>query len=490
MGYLRRSTWAIAAVAAAICLAAPAHAQKTLRVVMHSDLKILDPIWTTAYIVRNHGYMIYDTLFAQDDKGEIKPQMVDKYEVSADKLTYTFTLRDGLAWHDGPPVTAEDCVASIKRWAAKDAIGQKMMSFVAGIDAVNDQDLHHQAQGADRPRADRPRQAVLERALHDAQARRRDRSQHADLRLHRLGSLRLQARRVEARRQDRLRQEREVQAALGAGLRPRRRQGGQGRPRRVAGHLATTSRRSTRCSPARSTTSRRPSTTCCRCSRATPTSSCGTTTRSATSTPSAPTSCTSRSTIRRCARRCGTPSTRRTFSTASSAIPTTTRSARRCSCAARRSPRTRAWTACSKSNFTKAQALLKEAGYDGTPIVLMHSTDLDVLTNLAPVAKIADGEGRLQGRHAVDGLADGGRAPRQEGPGQRRRLARVPDLLGGGRHHQSRHGRLPQFGVRQGAVRLALRRGDGEAARPVRARDRSGQAEGDRRGRAGARHAR
>ena len=55
-------------------------AAKTLRVVLHSDLKIVDPIWTTAYIIRNHGYMIYDTLFAMDDKGEIKPQMVDRYE--------------------------------------------------------------------------------------------------------------------------------------------------------------------------------------------------------------------------------------------------------------------------------------------------------------------------------------------------------------------------------------------------------------------------
>ena len=139
MGYSRRSTFAIAAAAvAAIGLAAPAHAQKTLRAVMHSDLKIVDPIWTTAYIVRNHGYMIYDTLFSQDEKGEIKPQMVDKYQVSADGLTYTFTLRDGLAWHDGPPVKSEDCVASIKRWAAKDATGQKMMSFVASVDAVDD----------------------------------------------------------------------------------------------------------------------------------------------------------------------------------------------------------------------------------------------------------------------------------------------------------------------------------------------------------------
>ncbi len=75
----------------------PALAQTTLRVVMHSDLKILDPIWTTAYIVRNHGYMIYDALLAQDEKGEIKPQMVEKYEAAADGKGYTFTLRDGPA---------------------------------------------------------------------------------------------------------------------------------------------------------------------------------------------------------------------------------------------------------------------------------------------------------------------------------------------------------------------------------------------------------
>ena len=115
----------------------PALAQTTLRVVMHSDLKIVDPIWTTAYIVRNHGYMVYDTLFAMDAKGEIRPQMVDKYELSADKLTYTMTLRDGLTWHDGTPVTAEDCIASIKRWAAKDSLGQKMFSFVKEMQVVN-----------------------------------------------------------------------------------------------------------------------------------------------------------------------------------------------------------------------------------------------------------------------------------------------------------------------------------------------------------------
>jgi peptide/nickel transport system substrate-binding protein len=135
MGYLRRGTIGILAATALLGLASPVHAGKTLRAVMHSDLKILDPIWTTAYIVRNHGYMIYDTLFATDANGEVQPQMVGKYDVSPDKLTHTVTLRDGLTWHDGQPVTAEDCIASIKRWAAKDTSGQKLMTFVASIEA-------------------------------------------------------------------------------------------------------------------------------------------------------------------------------------------------------------------------------------------------------------------------------------------------------------------------------------------------------------------
>ena len=74
----RRALFVAALLAGVAALsAAPATAQTTLRNVMHSDLKILDPIWTTAYIVRNHGYMIYDTLFGMDEKGEIKPQMVE-----------------------------------------------------------------------------------------------------------------------------------------------------------------------------------------------------------------------------------------------------------------------------------------------------------------------------------------------------------------------------------------------------------------------------
>ncbi len=137
MSIRKLSLLGAAAVAAALAMPTTATAQKTLRVVMHSDLKIIDPIWTTAYIVRNHGYMIYDVLFAQDEKGNVQPQMVGKYDVSADKLTHTFTLRDGLEWHDGAAVTAEDCIASLKRWSAKDSLGQKLFSFIDTITATD-----------------------------------------------------------------------------------------------------------------------------------------------------------------------------------------------------------------------------------------------------------------------------------------------------------------------------------------------------------------
>ena len=117
-----------------------------------------------------------------------------------------------------------------------------------------------------------------------------------------------------------------------------------------------------------------------------------------------------------------------------------------------------------KSDFKKAQELLKEAGYDGTPIVLMHSTDLHGAHQPGAGGEVADGEGRLQGRHAVDGLADGGRAPLQEGSAERRRLARLPHLVGVDRYHQPDLRRLHELRLRQGHVRLAVRRADGEAA--------------------------
>mgnify|MGYP000588399833 FL=1 len=129
---------AIALASSAVLAVTPVLAQqKVLKVAPHAFPANLDPFNVTAYITRNHGYMVYDTLFATDEKGAIKPQMVDKWVVSPDGKTYTFTLRDKLEFHDGKPVTGEDCVASIKRWGARDTFGQKLMTFVDKMEVVD-----------------------------------------------------------------------------------------------------------------------------------------------------------------------------------------------------------------------------------------------------------------------------------------------------------------------------------------------------------------
>ena len=113
-------------------------AARTVKAVMHADLRVLDPIWTTANISAYHGAMIYDTLFGLDANFKPQPQMVGKWGVSDDKLTYTFELRDGLKFSDGAPVTAADCVASVRRWAARAAAGQTMMQRVKDTPVVDD----------------------------------------------------------------------------------------------------------------------------------------------------------------------------------------------------------------------------------------------------------------------------------------------------------------------------------------------------------------
>ncbi len=136
---LTRRDFARTAGAAALATTVPlararaADDKKTLKFIAQSDLRVLDPIWTTAYVTRNHGYMVFDTLFAIDAEFTPHPQMVDEFNVSADKLTYRFKLRDGLNFHDGSPVKGADCVASIKRWAARDGHGQAMAAVLDSI---------------------------------------------------------------------------------------------------------------------------------------------------------------------------------------------------------------------------------------------------------------------------------------------------------------------------------------------------------------------
>ena len=140
MKLIRSTGGAVTAVvlAAVLFSGAASAQQKVLKFIPQADLRILDPIATTAYITRNHGYMVYDTLFAMDAMFQVKPQMVDKWDISKDKLTYTFTLRDGLKFHDGRPVKSSDCIASVDRWSKRDALGQKLAEATEGWTAVDD----------------------------------------------------------------------------------------------------------------------------------------------------------------------------------------------------------------------------------------------------------------------------------------------------------------------------------------------------------------
>ena len=137
----RRAGGAAAAAVLGAALSLPATGQSELHVAIHADLKNIDPIWTTALITSNHGYAIYDTLFGTDADFQPQPQMAEGYTVSDDGRVYTITLRDGLAWHDGSPVTARDCVASINRWGKRDALGQVLMSKTETLEAADERTI-------------------------------------------------------------------------------------------------------------------------------------------------------------------------------------------------------------------------------------------------------------------------------------------------------------------------------------------------------------
>ena len=199
---------------------------------MHSDLRVIDPGFTTAYITRDHGYMVYDTLLATDSNFKIQPQMAD-WKVSDDKLTYTFTLRDGLKWHDGTPVTAEDCVASLKRWGTSDGMGQKLMDFTASIEATDAKTITlklKEPYGLVLESIGKPSSLVpfmMPKRLAETPAGQQ--IPGAD----RLRSVQVRAGGIPARREGGLRKEHRLRAAQGAAELDLRRQGGEGRSRRM-----------------------------------------------------------------------------------------------------------------------------------------------------------------------------------------------------------------------------------------------------------------
>ena len=130
-------------VATAATLAMPhvarSQAARTLRFVPQVDLPLLDPVTNSAYITRNHGFAVFDTLFGQDGSFTPQPQMVDGVE--QDGVLWRLTLRDGLRFHDNTPVLARDCVASIQRWGRRDAFGQALMAATDEISAPDDKTI-------------------------------------------------------------------------------------------------------------------------------------------------------------------------------------------------------------------------------------------------------------------------------------------------------------------------------------------------------------
>jgi peptide/nickel transport system substrate-binding protein len=132
----------LSVLALAAMLLPPASAQtvpehKIIRVVPFADLATLDPITTTAGNVQSHAFMVYDFLFGRDARQVPRPQMVDTWTTSPDGLVWRFTLRERLAFHDGAPVTAEDVVASLKRWGARDPHGRLLFAATETLTALD-----------------------------------------------------------------------------------------------------------------------------------------------------------------------------------------------------------------------------------------------------------------------------------------------------------------------------------------------------------------
>src|SRR6201993_1248926 len=139
---MNRREFVRTSLAGAAALAAPqivrAEARTTINFIPHADLASLDPVWTTADITRNFSLAVYDTLYAYDAEFNVQPQMVAGAVRDNDGNQWDLTLRDGLAFHDGTPVLARDCVATIQRWWKRNPFGDALMQRTDEVSAVSD----------------------------------------------------------------------------------------------------------------------------------------------------------------------------------------------------------------------------------------------------------------------------------------------------------------------------------------------------------------
>ncbi len=142
---MRRRSLMTAAGAALLPLAYPALGQnaaaKTLVFVPATNLNSLDPIWTSATVTRNYSFLVFDTLYGVTAKMEPRPQMAEGHTVEDNGLRWTVRLREGLRFHDGEPVRARDCTASLARWMKRDIVGQQIVARLDAMEAPDDRTL-------------------------------------------------------------------------------------------------------------------------------------------------------------------------------------------------------------------------------------------------------------------------------------------------------------------------------------------------------------
>ncbi len=142
----RREFLALAAGVSSSVLARPgvvraqgtAGAVSVLRFVPQSDLTLLDPVFNTALVTRNHGMLVYDQLYGLDGTYTARPQMVEGHSIEDDGRSWRITLREGITFHDGTPVLARDAIASVDRWTRADVLGQNIRAITDEMTAVSD----------------------------------------------------------------------------------------------------------------------------------------------------------------------------------------------------------------------------------------------------------------------------------------------------------------------------------------------------------------
>ncbi len=464
--------------------AAAAQAQ-TLKVAMGSDVKIVDPIWTTAYIQRDFGYMVWDVLFAMDETLAVRPQMIDKWEVSPDKLLWTFTLRD-LAWSNGQPVTSGDCIASIRRWGARDSMGRKMLASVDGFEAVDARTF--------RMKMKEPYGLVLESLGKPSSSpafmmpkKTADTDPNTQIKVEDVigsGPFTFKA--------DEWKPGEKIVFLRNGGYRPRNEP-----PSGLAGgKVAKVERVEWIWIPDAQTQVAALGNGEIDIIQAPPHDLLPILSqdRNAKLFDSNPLGSQYEFRFNTLFKPFDDPRIRHAamvafgqeeFLKATIGDPKYYKVCKAPFVCGTPLGSEEGMKAVLNQDAARARELLKQAGYDGTPVVLMQATDVAAMTNLGPVAKAqleAAGFKVDMQSNAGDGLADAGCPARQEGSARQGGLERPVHLFGRRRYSQSGVGQPLQRVLRQGHLRLAMRRRDREAARCLCPGDRSREAEADRDG--------